>query len=159
MLAAALFLVWLPARERASAAEDELGRAGSALAGVKYRLRLATDYEGLSAHTGKLERKLRQAKADPEFVHDIEALAAATGVNVAHLSSRRKEQSGGVSGTAFEFSLSAPYANIRRFIAELANLEEFTVIERVTFDKEEQTVKTALLLLRLQKTGEKLTRN
>jgi hypothetical protein len=151
MLAAAFLLIWEPARGRALAAEDKLGRAANALAGMKFRLKLAKDYAGIAAHIEKLERKLRQAKADPEFVHDIEALAAGTGVNVAHLSSHRKEQSGGVGGTAFEFSLSGAYANLRRFIVELANLDEFTVIERVSFDKEEQTVKTTLVLLRLQK--------
>jgi hypothetical protein len=159
ILAAAAALVWLPARARDSAAQQDLARAEDALASLRYRHKLAKDYASLAAHIEKLEHKLRQAKADPEFVHDIEALAARTGVTVAQFSSHRKEQAPGVNATSFEFSLNAPYANVRRFILELSNLEEFTVIERASFDREEQTVRTYLVLLRLQKVPDAASRN
>ena len=147
-LAAVAGLVWQPARMEAAAAEAGLDRAALNLRELRYRARLAQDYASRLTEVEALEAKLSQTKTEPEFVRDIEALAAKTSVSIAQFSSRSGGQGEGAKPADFEFFLNGSYANLRRFVVELPNLNEFVAIERVSLERNGPAVRAFLVLRR-----------
>ncbi len=150
-LAAVAGLVWQPARVEAAAAEAGLEKAAMDLRELKYRVRLAEDYASRLTEVEALEAKLSQAKSEPEFVRDIEALVTRTGATITQFSSRGTEQSAGGKPAEFEFFLNGSYASLRRFILELPNLNEFVAIERVSLERNGPSVRAFLVLQRRHK--------
>ncbi len=153
ILTSAAALIWAPARMEAAAAEEGFEKAAAALRELRYRARLAEDFAALRTQVETLETKLRQARPEPEFVRDIEALAGRTGASVAQFSTHSAEENAGVSTTYFEFFLNGSYANLRQFISELPELNEFVAIERVSLERNGGAVRAYLILKRRQKTG------
>jgi hypothetical protein len=147
-LAAIALLVWYPARVEAEAAETGLEKAALELRELRYRARLARDYASRLAEVQVLEAKLSLAKPEPEFVRDIEALAAQTAVSIAQFSSRSTEQERGARSASFEFFFNGAYANLRQFMVLLPSLNEFIVIERVSLERNGPAVRAFLVLQR-----------
>lgn len=147
-LAAVAGLVWQPARMEAAAAEAGLDKAALDLRELRHRARLAQDFANRVLEVEALEAKLSQTKTEPEFVRDIEGLAAKTGVSIAQFSSRGTGQGEGVKSADFEFFLNGSYANLRRFVVELPNLNEFVAIERVSLERNGPSVRAFLVLRR-----------
>ncbi len=152
-LAAVAGLVWHPARVEAAAAEAGLDNAALDLRELKYRARLAQDYTSRLDEVTALEAKLSLTKSEPDFVRDIEALAASTGATITQFSTRSTEQSAGVKSADFEFFLSGSYASLRRFIVELPSLNEFVAVERVSLERNGPSVRAFLVLRRRHKAG------
>jgi Tfp pilus assembly protein PilO len=153
VLGAVAAAIWEPAHQEARAAEAALEKASAELRELQYRVRLAQDYAARQQEVETAERKLLQAKPEPEFVRDVEALVAKTGTAATQFSSHSIEQSNGFNTAYFEFLLTGPYASLRRFIAELPALNEFVSIERVSLERNGQSVRALLVLKRHQKAG------
>ena len=101
------------------------------------------------AEVEALEAKLSQTKTEPEFVRDIEALAAKTGVAIAQFDMAQQwGKSRGLKSADFEFFLNGSYANLRRFIVELPTLNEFVAIERISLERNGPAVRAFLVLQR-----------
>ena len=107
-LAATAGLVWHPALVEAQAAEAVLDKAVLELRELRYRARLAEDYASRLTEVQALEAKLSLSKPEPEFVRDIEALAARTGASIAQFSSRGTEQERGAGPAVSNSSSTAP---------------------------------------------------
>ena len=150
-LAAAAAFVWEPASAEAAAAEAELEKQSAALREIKYRARLAQDFEVREKQVKLLETKLREAKSEPEFVRDIEALVSKAGASLTQFSSHSAERNGAISTTYFEFFLSGPYASLRQIVSELPELNEFVSIERVSLERNGPAVRAYLVLRRRQR--------
>jgi Tfp pilus assembly protein PilO len=147
-LAGMAALVWHPARVEARAAETGLDEAAFELRELRYRARLAQEYASRLVEVQALEAKLSLSKPEPEFVRDIEELAARTGASIAQFSSRSTEQDRGAGSASFEFFLNGTYANLRRFMALLPGLKEFVAIERVSLERNGPAVRAFLVLQR-----------
>jgi Tfp pilus assembly protein PilO len=147
-LAAVAGLVWQPARMDAAAVEASLDKAAFDLRELRHQVRLAQDYASRLAEVEALEAKLSRTKTEPEFVRDIEALAAKTGVAIAQFTSRSSEENAGMKSADFEFFLNGSYANLRRFIVELPTLNEFVAIERISLERNGPALRAFLVLQR-----------
>ncbi len=151
LLGTAALFIWQPAQAEAEAAEAALDKASSDLRELKFRGKLAEDYAVRRGQVDALEAKLRHAKPEPEFVRDIEALVAGSGAAVSQFTSRTAEQSGGLSTTYFEFFLNGSYTSLRKFIADLPQLNDFVAIERVSLERSGPAVRAYLVLRRRHK--------
>jgi Tfp pilus assembly protein PilO len=153
VLAATASLKWQPARVEGEAAEAAFEKAAAGLRELRYRVRLSEEYATRRGQVEALEAKLRQVKSEPEFVRDIEALVARSGATVTQFSVHAAEPGSGASATYFEFFLNGSYASLRRFIADLPDLNEFVAIERVSLEHNGPAVRAFLVLRRRQKAG------
>ena len=151
VLGASAIFVWAPARTEALAAEAGLESVTSELRELHFRARLAQDFAARQQQVGILEQKLLQAKPEPEFIRDVETLVSKAGATATQFSSHSVQQIGGVNTTYFEFFLNGPYAGLRQFVAELPELNEFVSVDRVSFERNGQTVRAFLVLKRRQK--------
>jgi Tfp pilus assembly protein PilO len=150
-LAGAAAFIWHPARTQAALAEAERESGAMELRELKYRARLARDFAGRLAGVEALEAKLSQTITEPEFVRDIEALAGQTGVAITQVSPHGTGQSAAAASAGFEFYLNGPYAGLRSFVAELSGLNGFIAVERVTLERDGQSVRAFLVLRRYRK--------
>lgn len=137
-----------PAREEAEAADARLESARAVLRGLRSKVRIAQSYTVFLPQVEALESKLRQSKSDPAFVHDVRSLAAQSGATVEQVSSSGEEKSGTVTTALFELILKGRYANIREFVACLANLNDFVVIERILAERDGDAVRAVLVMKR-----------
>lgn len=151
ILALAAALVWHPAREASADAGDRLDRTRAQLRELRARDRLMQSFAVRAKQAETLEAKLKQAKAEPAFVRDIEALASRSGAAVEQVSSPSEEKGGAVNTALFEIILRGGYGNIRHFIAGLAELEEFVTVERVSLEHDGERVRAYLVMKRRHK--------
>jgi Tfp pilus assembly protein PilO len=150
-LAATAGLIWQPSLTSYANAEAELDQLSGQIRELKYRARLASDYAARSGQVQLLEEKLRQVKSEPEFVRDIEALVARSGVQITQFSSHKSEKSAAVTTTLFEFFLNGSYGSLRQFFSALPDLNEFVAIERVSLERSDQAVRAYVILRRRQR--------
>ncbi len=146
-------LIWQPARDASAAADNRLERARAQLRELRARDRLMQSFAVRMKQAEVLEAKLRQAKTEPAFVRDIEALANRSGATVEQVSSPNEEKGSGVNTALFEITLRGAYSNVRRFIAGLSDLEEFVSIERVSLEHDGEGVRAYLVMKRRHKVG------
>jgi Tfp pilus assembly protein PilO len=151
LLAAAAALIWEPSRSDNQRAGAEFEAVSAQLRDLKQRMRLAKDYAARSEQVDLLEGKLRQSKTEPEFVRDIEAIVSKSGAKVTQFSSHKAERNGAMNTTVFEFFLTGSYGNMRQFVSELPNLNEFVAIERISLERTDQGVRAYLVLKRRQR--------
>jgi Tfp pilus assembly protein PilO len=151
LLAAAAVFVWQPVWAEAEDAAERLDRAALHLRELRYRARLAQDYAARLVEAEALEGKLRQAKSEPVFVRDLEALAGRSGVGVEQVSASREEKSGGIDTAFLELILKGPYTNIRQFVSGLPELHEFVAVERISLERDGETIRAILVLKRRHK--------
>ena len=120
-------------------------------------IRLAGEYAVRIKQADVIETKLSQGKGEPEFIRDVEALAVRSGAALTQFSSHKSQGSGaaqakgGVHSTMFEFFMSGSYADLKKFIVSLRELNEFVSIERAVLERGEQTVKAHLVVERRQR--------
>jgi hypothetical protein len=156
-LVAALF--WRPALVGAAEAEAALAATRSDLRAYENANRLAGDYAIRIQQADAIETKLRQGKGEPEFIRDVETLAVRSGAALTQFSSHKSQAagagqakgSGGVRSTTFEFFMSGSYADLKKFVVSLRELNEFVSIERAVFEHGEQQVKAHLIVERRQR--------
>jgi Tfp pilus assembly protein PilO len=151
ILALAAALVWRPARDAAAAADDRLDRIRVQLRELRARDKLMQSFAVRAKQAETLEAKLKQAKAEPAFVRDIEALANRSGATVEQVSSPSEEKGNAVNTALFEIILRGSYGNIRRFIGGLTELDEFVTVERVSLERDGEGVRAYLVLKRRHK--------
>jgi Tfp pilus assembly protein PilO len=151
ILALAAALVWQPARDAAASANDRLDRIRVQLRELRARDKLMQSFAVRLKQAETLEAKLKQAKAEPAFVRDIEALASRSGATVEQVSSPSEEKGTAVNTALFEIILRGGYGNIRRFIAGLTELEEFVTVERVSLERDGEGVRAYLVMKRRHK--------
>jgi hypothetical protein len=161
VLVAALF--WRPALVGAAEAEAALATTRSDLRAYENAIRLAGDYAIRIQQADAIETKLSQGKGEPEFIRDVEALAVRSGAALTQFSSHKSQAggagpgngpgkgNGGVRSTTFEFFMSGSYADLKKFVVSLKELNEFVSIERAVFEHGEQTVKAHLVVERRQR--------
>lgn len=157
-LAAALLLlglvalaIWQPASTAAAEAGSQLDLTRSQLRELRARDQMMQSFALRAQQAATLETKLKQAKAEPAFVRDIEALASRSGITVEQVSSPSEEKGGAVSTALFEIILRGGYLSARRFIAGLTELDEFITVERVSLDRDGEGVRTTLVMKRRHK--------
>ncbi len=146
-------MIWQPARDASAEADDRLDRARVQLRELRARDRLMQSFAMRMKQAEALEGKLRQAKTEPAFVRDIEALASRSGAAIEQVSSPNEEKGGAVNTAVFEMTLRGAYFNIRRFVAGLSELEEFVSIERVSLEHDGDGVRANLVMKRRHKAG------
>jgi Tfp pilus assembly protein PilO len=146
-------LVWQPAHEASADANDRLDRVRAQLRELRARDKLMQSFAVRAKQAETLEAKLKQAKAEPAFVRDIEALASRSSVTVEQVSSPSDEKSTAVNTALFEIILRGGYGNIRNFISGLTELEEFVTVERVSLEHDGEGVRAYLVLKRRHKAG------
>ena len=151
LLALAAALVWQPARDAAASANDRLDRIRAQLRELRARDKLMQSFAVRLKQAETLEAKLKQAKAEPAFVRDIEALASRSGATVEQVSSPSEEKGNAVNTALFEIILRGSYGNIRRFIGGLTELDEFVTVERVSLERDGEGVRAYLVLKRRHK--------
>jgi Tfp pilus assembly protein PilO len=144
-------LVWQPARDAAADADDRLDRARAQLRELRARDKLMQSFAVRLKQAETLEAKLKQAKAEPAFVRDIEALASRSGATVEQVSSPSEEKGNAVNTALFEIILRGGYGNIRRFIAGLTELDEFVTVERASLEHDGTGVRAYLVMKRRHK--------
>jgi Tfp pilus assembly protein PilO len=151
VLALAAALVWQPAHDAAASANDRLDRVRGQLRELRARDKLMQSFAVRLKQAETLEAKLKQAKAEPAFVRDIEALASRSGTAVEQVSSPSEEKSSAINTALFEIILRGRYGNIRHFIAGLTELEEFVTVERVSVERDGEGVRAYLVMKRRHK--------
>ena len=151
LLALAAALIWHPARVASAEADEKLDRTRAQLRELRARDRLMQSFALRTQQAATLEAKLKQSKAEPAFIRDIEALAGRSGVRVEQVSSPSEEKSNAVNTALFEIIFRGGYSNIRRFISGLAELEEFITVERVSLEQDEGGVRSYLVMKRRHK--------
>lgn len=144
-------LIWYPARVASADADERLDRARSQLRELKARDQLMQSFALRMQQADTLEAKLKQAKAEPAFVRDIEALASRAGVTVEQVSSPSEEKGGAVNTALFEIIMRGGYTNIRRFTAGLTELDAFITVERVSLEHDGEGVRAYLVMKRRHK--------
>ncbi len=146
-------LIWHPALNASAEASDRLDRTRDQLRELRARDRLMQSFAVRVKQAETLEVKLKQAKAEPAFVRDIEALASRSGATVEQVSSPSEEKAAAVNTALFEIILRGAYGNIRHFIAGLSELEEFVTVERVSLEHDGEGVRAYLVMKRRHKAG------
>lgn len=149
-LALIAVLVWRPAALGAAEAETALAMTRSDLRAYENASRLAGEYAIRMQQADAIESKLSQSKGEPEFIRDVEALAARSGATLTQFSSHKTQAQGAVRSTMFEFFMSGSYADLKKFVVSFKEMNEFVSVERAVFERGEQTVKAHLIVERRQ---------
>jgi hypothetical protein len=149
VLAGVAAMAWLPAQSRQAEAQARTAQLLTELKELKLRQDMAALYLSRAGEVDTLEKKLKLARSEPEFVAEIEKLATASPAQLLQFSSRAAPKGKpGTDSTVFEFFLKGDYAGLKAFIAGLSGLPEFLTVERVVFERVEPAVRARVLIKR-----------
>lgn len=149
VVAAVAMTAWLPAQNRHAESEGRTTRLLTELTELKLRQDMAALYRSRADEVETLEKKLKLARSEPEFVAEIEKLAAASAADLLQFSSRAvPREKSGTESTVFEFFLKGDYAGLKAFIAGVSDLPEFLTVERVVFERVDPSVRARVLIKR-----------
>lgn len=148
-LAITTLALWWPARAHHAEAEARALALTAELKELKFRQDMAVLYRTRVAQVEILEKKLQLARSEPEFVAEIEKLAATSNAELLQFSSRAvPKDKASADTTIFEFFLKGDYAGLKSFISGVRDLPEFVTIERVVLERIEPSVRLRILMKR-----------
>lgn len=148
-LALTTLVAWWPARAQHAEAERHAITLMAELKDLKVRQDMAVLYRSRLAQVEILEKKLQLARSEPDFVAEIEKLAATSQAELLQFSSRSAPKDKvSADTTIFEFFLKGDYAALKTFIAGVRDLPEFVTIERVVLERIEPSVRLRVLMKR-----------
>lgn len=148
-LATISLALWWPAAARHDAAVAHAAALMADVKELKLRREMAALYRARTAQAEVLEKKLQLARSEPEFVAEIEKLAATSNTTLLQFSSRAApKDKASAETTVFEFFLKGDYAGLKAFIAGARDLPEFVTVERVVLERIDPSVRARILMKR-----------
>lgn len=140
---------WKPVVQHHAETEARAIALAQDLKELKIRQDMAALYRTRVSEVETLEKKLRLARSEPEFVAEIEKLTTASGTEMLQFSSRAApKDKAAADTTVFEFYLKGDYAGLKAFIAGARDLPEFVTVERIVLERIEPAVRARVIMKR-----------